>query len=88
MSKWYNTYFLISTSDYNDAMTGSIEAATELFGAGSPKIQNVHDAWCAVGVGSACYSAGINDLYKTSISIYPNPASSSVIVVSDGKPMH
>ena len=42
--------YLTPTSDYYDARVGAIDAATDLFGAGSSEVQAVKDAWDAVGV--------------------------------------
>jgi len=45
------TYYLIPTSDHLDARLGSVQAAADLFGACSPEVEAVVDAWYAVGVG-------------------------------------
>lgn len=42
--------YLIPTSQYFDARLGSIYAAQDLFGQGSPEFQSVVEAWNAVGV--------------------------------------
>ena len=49
---WYRTLttYLTSRSDYADARTGSIQAATDLYGAGSTEVAAVADAWTAVNV--------------------------------------
>src|SRR6202012_217924 len=44
---------LTSTAHYADARTVSIAQATTIFGACSPEVQSVTNAWYAVGVGSA-----------------------------------
>lgn len=81
-----NTVYLTSISNYNDAMQGSVAAAYDLFGDASPKYQSVKAAWCAVGLN--CNSVGINEPNnELNISIYPNPASNQVTILSDGKPM-
>ena len=43
--------YLGPNSDYADARTGSIQAATDLYGACSDEVRAVMDAWYAVGVG-------------------------------------
>lgn len=48
-----NTVYLISTSKYADARTASIQAATDLYGAGSTEVAQTTNAWNAVGVGVA-----------------------------------
>lgn len=69
------TLYLTPNATYNDARLGSIQAAQDLFGTSSPKVQSVKDAWCAVGVG-LCSTTGIknieNEIY---FSIFPNPNS-------------
>ena len=49
--------YMIPGSTYANARTYSIQAATDLFGAGSTQVQSVTNAWYAVGVGAA-YSGG------------------------------
>jgi len=46
------TVYLVSGSQYADAREGAIKAATDLYGANSNEVQQVKNAWCAVGVGS------------------------------------
>lgn len=48
------TNYLAYTASFADARAGSIQAAADLFGAGSVQAQAVADAWCAVGVGAGC----------------------------------
>lgn len=47
------TVYLGRTSDYDDARFYSIQSAMDLYGACSPQIFAVEDAWHAVGVGNA-----------------------------------
>ncbi len=49
---WYRTLttYLTSRSKYADARTGSIQAATDLYGAGSAEVSAVASAWTAVNV--------------------------------------
>ena len=47
------TNYLTSTSDYADARTGAIQAATDLFGDCSQQLKSVTNAFHAVGVGDA-----------------------------------
>ncbi|QIX61293.1 T9SS type A sorting domain-containing protein [Hymenobacter lutimineralis] len=51
------TVYLTASSNYAAARTGSIQAAKDLYGAGSAEEQAVTNAWYAVGVGAA-YSGG------------------------------
>ncbi len=64
------TVYLSANSQYNDARTGAIQAARDLFGEGSPEEIATTNAWYAVGVGGAygtisyCNSAGNNATYE------------------------
>ncbi|WBA40929.1 M4 family metallopeptidase [Hymenobacter canadensis] len=51
------TVYLTASSNYAAARTGSIQAAKDLYGAGSAEEQAVTNAWFAVGVGAA-YGGG------------------------------
>ncbi|MFQ5585069.1 MAG: M4 family metallopeptidase, partial [Calditrichia bacterium] len=53
------TVYLTTSSEYADARTGAIAAATDLFGPGSPQVQATMDAWDAVGVYAASPPSGI-----------------------------
>lgn len=52
--------YLTASSNYANARTGAIQAATDLYGAGSPEVIATTNAWYAVGVGAA-YSGGTSD---------------------------
>jgi len=47
-----HTSYLISTSNYQDAVNASISAAKDLFGESSPEVAAVIEAWKAVGLSS------------------------------------
>ena len=47
------TVYLTSTSQYADWRTACINAATDLYGAGSNEVIQVENAWYAVGIGTA-----------------------------------
>lgn len=55
------TVYLLPTSDYVDAYHGSIQSATDLYGADSEEVKQTKAAWCAVGLG-ACSSEQSNTL--------------------------
>ncbi|TXC85389.1 M4 family metallopeptidase [Luteibaculum oceani] len=44
-------YYLVPSSNFDDAKEGSVFAAEDLYGVGSVEAKTVEDAWCAVGVG-------------------------------------
>ncbi|MCB0608957.1 MAG: M4 family metallopeptidase [Lewinella sp.] len=64
------TTYLSSSSTYADARNGAIQAAIDLYGAGSAEEIATTNAWYAVGVGgeygtiSYCSSAGSNSSYE------------------------
>ena len=77
------TVYLTSSSDYNEVMLGSIQAAIDLFGTSSQQVQSVKDAWCAVGVGS-CLTTTLNELQNNlTVSLFPNPTSKSVSIFNN-----
>ncbi len=45
------TNYLTINSDYIDAYNGSVQAASDLYGVNSNEVQQVKNAWCAVGLG-------------------------------------
>ncbi|MBS1609598.1 MAG: M4 family metallopeptidase, partial [Bacteroidetes bacterium] len=47
-----NTAYLTSTAQYLDARVASIQAATDIYGAGSNEVIQTTNAWDAVGVGA------------------------------------
>lgn len=46
------TVYLTQSSDFADAVTGSIQSAQDLFGVGSAQVTAVQNAWYAVGLGT------------------------------------
>lgn len=82
------TVYLSSNSQYVDARAGAIQAAEDLFGAGSPEVIATTNAWYAVGVGGAyggqnsyCTSSGQNASYEwissVSLGSFTNNSGSS-----------
>lgn len=55
------TVYLNSNSQYSDARAGAIQAAKDLYGAGSAEEIAVTNAWHAVGVGAAYNGGGGSD---------------------------
>jgi Zn-dependent metalloprotease len=67
-----NTVYLVSTSEYMDSRMGAIQAAQDLFGACSPEVIDVTNAWYACGVGpifSATVAASFTGNILTSCSV-------------------
>ena len=68
--------YMVASSTYSQARTYSIQAATDLYGAGSAQVTAVTNAWFAVGVGAAagttpppagityCTSKGTSQAYE------------------------
>lgn len=52
------TVYLVSNSQYADWRTACINAATDLYGAASPEVASVQNAWYAVGIGTAAGGGG------------------------------
>ena len=80
------TTYLSSSSTFLNARTYSLQAAADLYGAGSAEVTQVTNAWNAVGVGGGTSAAG-----KTAVSdallytISPNPATDKFTVSFEGK---
>lgn len=60
------TVYLSSNSQYADARQGAIQAAEDLYGAGSPEVLATTNAWYAVGVGPEACEGDCPLLYCTS----------------------
>ena len=54
------TVYLTTNSNYSDAYLGALDAATDLYGAGSAEYTSVSDAWDAVGVDDSNAGGGSN----------------------------
>ncbi|MBP2619452.1 M4 family metallopeptidase [Chryseobacterium jejuense] len=81
------TTYLTSTSTYANTRTYSLQAATDLYGAGSNEVTQVTNAWNAVGVGGGTSAAGLiaADANESPYTISPNPATERFTVVFNGK---
>lgn len=51
---WYRalTSYMTSSTNFSGARTATINAATAIFGGGSPQVMSTTNAWCAAGIGS------------------------------------
>lgn len=64
------TVYMSTNSTFTDARVGAIQAAEDLYGAGSAEVIATTNAWFAVGVGGAygtisyCTSGGVNSSYE------------------------
>ncbi len=63
------TVYLNPTSQYADARAGAIQAAVDLYGAGSNEAIQTEAAWCAVGVGT-CTSICVENDYVALRALY------------------
>lgn len=80
------TTYLTSSSNYANARTYSIQAATDLYGATSNEVTQVKNAWNAVGVGGGTSAAGKVAAVDTQLyTISPNPATDRFTVNFEGK---
>lgn len=81
------TTYLFPTAQYADARAGAVQAAIDLYGAGSNEAIQTEAAWCAVGVGTC--TPNTNSLTLTSpnggeVWAYNNPAQQAIIWSSTG----
>lgn len=80
------TTYLSSSSTYANARTYSLQAAADLYGAGSNEVTQVTNAWNAVGVGGGTSAAAKTAATGASLyTISPNPATDKFTVGFDGK---
>lgn len=71
------TTYLTANSGYINAYDQSKQAAIDLYGVNSNELQQVENAWCAVGLGNCADLLAVNETIKAdlqNIKIYPNPA--------------
>ncbi|KQT16757.1 hypothetical protein ASG31_10270 [Chryseobacterium sp. Leaf404] len=76
--------YLTPNSNFAAAYAASKQAAISLYGAGSNELQQVENAWCAVGVGNCLSTLSTNDNTLTNakgIKIYPNPISNGQFTI-------
>jgi hypothetical protein len=74
------TVYLTSTSQYANARTYSLQAATDLYGASSAEVVQVGNAWDAVGVGTIVPPPTCTDNYESNES---RTASKSIATNTD-----
>ncbi|MEV6686675.1 M4 family metallopeptidase [Streptomyces sp. NPDC051130] len=85
---WYKalTSKFNSSTDYKGARDGTIAAATELYGAGSPEVTNVTNAWAAVNVGARAGGSTTGKVFESTARVAipdsPGPAVTSSVSVT------
>lgn len=81
------TTYLISTSTYANARTYSLQAAADLYGAGSNEVTQVTNAWNAVGVGGGTSPSGLvaSAANAPLFTISPNPATDIFTIAFESK---
>lgn len=81
------TTYLISTSTYANARTYSLQAAADLYGAGSNEVTQVTNAWNAVGVGGGTSPSGFvaSATNASPFTISPNPATDMFTIAFESK---
>lgn len=80
------TSYMTPNETYLDAYNATKQAAGDLYGALSNEVQQVENAWCAVGVGSCANILAVNDsvqIDSQSITIYPNPVSNGQFTIEN-----
>ncbi|MBB6369033.1 M4 family metallopeptidase [Chryseobacterium shigense] len=78
------TTYLTANSGYINAYDQSKQAAIDLYGANSNELQQVENAWCAVGLGNCAKLLAVDETIKSdlqNIKIYPNPASNGQFTI-------
>lgn len=86
-----NTVYLVSSSKYANARTASLQAAADLYGAGSAEVTQTGNAWDAVGVGTTVTPPNCTDAFEnnntraTSKSLPLNVANTALISSSSDK---
>lgn len=76
--------YLTTNSNYLAAYTASKQAAIALYGAGSQELQQVENAWCAVGIGN-CAILGVDETVKAElqgVKVYPNPVTNGQFTIT------
>lgn len=76
--------YLTTNSNYLAAYTASKQAAIALYGAGSQELQQVENAWCAVGIGN-CAILGLDETVKAElqgVKVYPNPVTNGQFTIT------
>ena len=79
------TQYLTPSATMVDAYYGSLDAVTDLYGANSSEYTAVQHAWWAVGVPNnddTTTSVATVKNHSKYVSVYPNPASSSITISS------
>jgi len=75
------TEYLTEDADFEDAFSGSLQAAIDLFGADTtrPEYVAIKNAWYAVGLGEGSSAVAVKDVKATNpnIDIYPNPVAAN-----------
>lgn len=72
------TQYLTPNAKFIDARNATIQAAKDLYGAGSPEVTAVENAWYAVNVGPQSASVSEEEM-KQGIAVYPNPAEDTFV---------
>jgi bacillolysin len=64
------TIYLTPSSNYAACKTASLQSATDLYGAGSPEVTQVNNAWIAVGLGTTGGgTTACTDIYEANESL-------------------
>lgn len=80
------TTYMTPNETYLDAYTATKQAAADLYGAGANEVQQVENAWCAVGIGNCANILAVTDTVKTdsqNIKIYPNPVKNGQFTIEN-----
>ncbi len=81
-----NTAYLTPTSSYADWRIASVKSAADIYGRNSREVEQVLNAWYAVGVGEK--PAALTQIYLgqdeklSTVSVFPNPANTSQVNIN------
>lgn len=78
---WYRalTEYLTSDAQFNDARDASVQAATDLYGAGSAEVKAVENGFAAVGIGGGSQPTSVNSTPVGVTSSSPAPGATRVL---------
>ncbi len=78
--------YLTSNATYSSLYNASKQAAIALYGTASNELQQVENAWCAVGLGNCANLLAVNESTKSdaqNISVYPNPVKNGLFTIDN-----
>lgn len=78
--------YLTANATYLNLYNASKQAAIALYGTGSNELQQVENAWCAVGLGNCANLLAVHEITKSdaqNITVYPNPVKNGLFTINN-----